>query len=479
MCGSAGTLLMVGLGAGTAGAQSAPETGQNIQLAPIVVSGSQGSGEATVLTTTTSRETIQQRMVDNFQDLGRRVDAGINFNSTSKSINLRGLDQNRVLTTIDGIRVPWISDPRGTQGGLDGFDFDGLSKIEVTKGTDSSRYGSGALGGVVQLRTLDPADVIGEGRNWGVLTKGTYDSADRGWRTNAALAARAGDTEFLVQGGYREGHEKDIPGDIGGYGATRTEQNPLDYDQGNLLVKLYQNVDGGHRFGLTGEISKRDTDIDNRVGTTSAYVPDTFQSGETYERKRISGSYDYVSPDKSGWVDEAHAVAYWTQQTLNTTTDAIRLPDIRSTIIPGDPFYYGYPSGIYKRDNKLTLDAYGFTGHVIKSVDIGNVQHRFRIGAEIYRQDMHQYSSGIDNCPDVDWVNIPSPFGPQSCKMLHTNASDMPDVETTGFGIYVEDDIELLNGRLTLTPGGRFDWYEHNPRSTAAYERGPNFDGTL
>lgn len=479
MCGSAGTLLVVGLGTGAAFAQSTPATGETIELAPIVLKRNQSGTEATPLTATTERETIQQRMVDNFQDLGRRVDAGVNFNSTSKSINLRGLDQDRVLTTIDGIRVPWISDPRGTQGGLDGFDFDGLSKIDITKGADSSRYGSGALGGVVQMRTLDPSDVISDGRNWGVLTKGTYDSGDRSWRTNAAVAARAGNTEFLVQGGYRQGHEKDTPGDIGGYGTGRTEANPLDYDQGNVLVKLYQNVEGGHRFGLTGEIFKKDSDSDNFIGTTSAYVPGSFKSGENYERKRISGSYDYIAPDKGGWVDEAHAVAYWTQQTLTNTTDAIRLPDARARIIRGDPFRYGFPSGVYKRDNELNLDAYGFTGYVVKEAEIGDIRHKFRIGTEIYRQNMHQYAAGVDNCPSVDWSKLPQPFGPQTCRMLHANSSDMPDVQSTGFGIYAEDDIELLNGRLTLTPGGRFDWYEHNPQSTAAYEHGPNFNGTL
>jgi len=479
MCGSAGTLLVVGLGTGAAFAQSAPATGETIELAPIVLKRNQSGTEATPLTATTERETIQQRMVDNFQDLGRRVDAGVNVNSTSRSINLRGLDQNRVLTTIDGIRVPWLRDPRGTQGGLDGFDFDGLSKIDITKGTDSSRYGSGALGGVIQLRTLDPSDVIAEGRNWGVVTKGGYDSGDKSWRTNAAVAARAGDTEFLVQGGYRQGHEKDIPGDVGGYGTSRTEQNPLDYDQGNVLVKLYQNVEGGHRFGLTGEITKRSTDYDNMIGTTSAYVPGSFKSGEEFERKRISGSYDFIAPDKSGWLDEAHVTGYWMQQTLGNTTDAVRLPDARARIIRGDPFRYGFPSGVYKRDNELQLDSYGLTGYVVKEAEIGDIKHKFRIGGEIYRQDMTQYVSGADNCPNVDWTKIAQPFGPQTCRMLHANGSDMPDVQSTGFGIYVEDDIELFNGRLTLTPGGRFDWYEHNPQMTAAYQQGGNYNGSL
>jgi hemoglobin/transferrin/lactoferrin receptor protein len=471
MCFSAGTAL--------AQAAPTPASGENIELAPIVLKRNQSGTEATPLTTTTDREAIQKRMVDNFQDLGRRVDAGVNVNSTSRSINLRGLDQNRVLTTIDGIRVPWLRDPRGTQGGLDGFDFDGLSKVEITKGTDSSRYGSGALGGVIQLRTLDPSDVISEGRNWGVVTKGTYDTGDKSWRTNAAVAARAGNTEFLVQGGYRQGHEKDIPGDVGGYGALRTEQNPLDYDQGNVLVKLYQNVEGGHRFGLTGEITKRDTDYDNMVGTTSAYVPGSFKSGEEFERKRISGSYDFIAPDKDSWLDEAHVTGYWMQQTLGNTTDAVRLPDARARIIRGDPFRYGFPSGVYKRDNELKLDSYGLTGYVVKEAEIGDIKHKFRIGGEIYRQDMTQYVSGVDNCPNVDWTKIAQPFGPQTCRMLHANGSDMPDVQSTGFGIYAEDDIELFNGRLTLTPGGRFDWYEHSPQMTTAYQQGGNYNGSL
>jgi hemoglobin/transferrin/lactoferrin receptor protein len=467
MCGSAAAILVLG----TAAAQTATAEGGNIRLAPIVVKGKQGGKEATVLTNTVDREVIQKRMVQDFEDIGRRVDAGVNYNSTSKSINLRGLDQNRVLTTIDGIRVPWLNDPRSTQGGLNDFDFDGFSKVDITKGTDSSRYGSGALGGVIQLYTLDPADVIGEGKNWGVWSKGGYDSSNRSWRTNVAGAVRVNDTELLVQGGYTKGHEKERMGDISGLGASRTEPNPIDFDQGNLLVKLYQNVEGGHRFGLTGEISRRDQDGDNFIGTTTSYEPGKFKAGEESERMRISGSYDYVAPDKTGWVDEAHAVAYWTRQTLNNITDAVRVGS------PFAPDYYGYPFGVYKRNNELTQDAYGFTGNASKSVDIGNIQHKFRVGVEIYRYDLHQYSDGVDNCPDIDWTAQMPGFQP--CRMLHTNASDMPDVKSTGFGLYVEDDIELLNGRLTLTPGGRFDWYDHSPKSTAAYERGPNYDGGL
>ncbi|WP_157019087.1 TonB-dependent hemoglobin/transferrin/lactoferrin family receptor [Mesorhizobium xinjiangense] len=472
LCSTATLLVAVGAG-NTATAQEGAT-----QLDRLTVEAA-SDPDRTVLTTTVEKEELDRRMVDDIDDLSRRIDAGVNFNSNNNSINLRGLDQNRVLTTIDGIRVPWLTDPRDSaQGGLNAFDFDTISTIDITRGADSTHYGSGVLGGVVSFRTLDPEDLLTGGRRFGSLVKGAYDSADQSWRTNAAVAGRVNDTYVLIQGSYRAGHETDNFGTIGGYGSDRTEANPLDYDQGNLLVKIHQYVGDGHRFGITGELFERDADIDDRIGTSSSYQPGSLKSGDDVKRQRLSATYDFLSPDGADWVDRAHVTAYWMRQQLNKTTDGFRFRDSRADIIPGDPFFYGYPSGVYKRDNELEQTSYGVTGNTSKEMELGGLSHNLRFGSEIYRQDTHQYSSGVDSCPDVDWTTVPDFFGPQSCKFLHSNASDMPDVESLFFGMFVEDDIALPNN-ITLTPGIRFDWYEHNPNSTAAYERGPNFDGTL
>lgn len=456
-------------------AQEAPLT-----LDPIdVMAAGEGTGGATALTTTTRREELTDRMIEDMSDLSRRIDASVNFSSRLNTINLRGLDQNRVLTTIDGIRVPWLTDPReSAQGGLNAFDFDTLSAIDITRGADSTRYGSGVLGGAVSLYTLDPEDLLTDGRQFGTLVKGSYDSADQSWRSNAAMAARFNDTYFLLQGGYRIGHERENMGTIGGYGSTRTMANPEDYDQGNLLAKVHQYF-GPHRFGLTGELFDRDRDIDDRTGTTDSYEIGSLRSGDRVRRQRLSASYDFVSPDGADWIDEAHVTGYWLRQRINRTTNGIRLRDPRADIIPGDPFFYGVPTGIYRRDNELQQTSYGISGDAVKEFDVGGVANRLRFGGELYRQDTQQYSAGVDNCPDVNWNFVPSPFGPQACTFLHSNESDMPDVESLVFGIYAENDILIPNSNVTLTPGVRFDWYEHNPRSTPTYESGSNFDGTL
>ena len=90
------------------------------QLDEIVVEGEQagaegGEGTPSPATQEIDRSEIQEKQVESFEDIGRRIDAGVNVNTNNGSINLRGLEGNRVLTTIDGIRVPWLTDPRDSE----------------------------------------------------------------------------------------------------------------------------------------------------------------------------------------------------------------------------------------------------------------------------------------------------------------------------------------------------------------------------
>ncbi|TDH34412.1 TonB-dependent hemoglobin/transferrin/lactoferrin family receptor [Pseudohoeflea suaedae] len=475
------TLALLATLPGTAFAQAA--TSGATELETISVIGEGEAADKSPLTQTTDRETLDQRQVVSFEDFARRVDAGVNYNSSNKSINLRGLGDNRVLTLVDGIRQPWLTDPRDdAKGGVNAYDFDSISALDITKGADSSRYGSGALGGVINIRTLDPEDLIKDGRNFGGIVKSTYDSADESISGSAAAAVRSGDSWFMVQGGYKQGHERDNQGTIGGYEADRTIANPMDFDQGNLLAKFHQYIEGGHRLGLTAELYRRDDDTDNLLGTTSAdtgtvlYEPGTLKTGEIVDRQRLSLSYDFLSPDNSDFVDEASVQLYWQKQKLNGTTHGIREIDPRMFAPGGAALFYGPPYGVYSRDNLLEQTAYGLTADASRDLALGELLHTLRFGGEAYLQQTHQYSGGIDNCPDVDWETIAQPYGPQTCRFLHTNASDMPDVDSTVLGFFVEDDIQLMDGRLTLTPGIRFDWFSHDPKSTTAYEDSPNYD---
>ncbi len=443
--------------------------GTTIELEPINVEGD-GTGQAaaagngdekptvatkqeTVLTTRVTREELDAEQVTDFSDISR-LSPGVSFSGSTGSFNVRGLDRSRVLTTIDGIRIPWIEDgARGVQGGIASFDLDMLSEIDLIKGSDSTVFGSGALGGVVALRTLEPEDLIEPGKNFGGLTKGGFDSRDESWRVDQALAGRVGDTFFMVQGGYRNGHETENKGSNDVYDTTRTTPNPMDYDQESLLVKLKQHVDGGHVFGITGEIFNREEDSEDRTAATTGttrYVPGSTTRDEAAKRERVSASYSY---DGGGFIDAAEAVVFWAQQELKDDFAGERLTA---------------PLGDYRRVTSRKEEIYGINGSLLKEFNTGDIGHAVSFGGELFAGEASSYSTGEDNCGPGPWpdtvIPIPPPVGPiiipHSCNFLHTNQADMPNVEGKTFGVFIQDEIAFLNDTVRLTPGLRYDWYD-------------------
>lgn len=427
-----------------------------------VVGGSTATGVAdTPLAETTEAEELERKQITSFEDLGRTVEPGVNFNRTTGSVNIRGLEGPRVLTTIDGIRLPYLQDvTRGASGGGDSFDFSTLSTVDVVRGADSSRAGSGALGGVVVLRTLEPEDLIGDDKTWGGVFKLAYDSADTSFSTSAAVAARTGNTSVLFQGSYKAGHERSTRGTFDGYSTARTEANPADFDQDNVLFKVKQETETGHTFGLTAERFRRDKETDLRTSQspTGNLRPDNYDGTEINERDRVSLDYQYEAQSADSLIDNARATLYWQSQLRASGLDGYRFTSV---------------VGPYSRLNDYEESGIGFTGSADKTFLTGDLEHRVTVGLDLYGSKADQYSSGVDSCP----TNGVYTGAFAACSNLHTNQSDMPDVDGRSFAAYLEDRITIGETGLTLTPGLRFDWYEQVPKETPEFLTNANYLG--
>ncbi len=98
------------------------------------------------------------------------------------SLNIRGLSEQRIVTLVDGNRVETATD---IAAGLALIDVNDIERIEVIKGASSSLYGTGALGGVVNIITKDGH------YNDGFYTEGNvtgmYQGVNRMHAENAAL----------------------------------------------------------------------------------------------------------------------------------------------------------------------------------------------------------------------------------------------------------------------------------------------------
>lgn len=356
--------------------------------------------------------------------------------------------------------MPYLADAtRGANGGVDAFDFNALSSVHLTRGADPT-LGTGALGGVVALRTLEPEDLLLGGRPVGVFTRNGYDSADRSWFASGAVAMRAGDTSVLLQGGYRDGRALDSGGSIGGIGATRTEANPLDYDQYNLLGQVYQAFGDGHRIGLVAEAFRRRDDIETRTTQTATgpYRAGDHRSGEEVARRRVALTYDYLAPERgTGLADEASASLYYQELDRNSSVDAVR-----STA----------PLGAFGRDNSLEDETVGFVGHAARDWQFGGVLNRFTLGTELRTSRTTQYSAGYDSC-----ATSSAAAARRACANLHTNQADAPQVDGAAVGLFAENEFGFLDGRFRVTPGLRYDWYEEEPQPTEEFRRNPTFRG--
>ncbi|WP_136441153.1 TonB-dependent receptor plug domain-containing protein [Pacificoceanicola onchidii] len=119
------------------------------------------------------------------------TNGGVGGQST---LRLRGLSGKYVPVLINGIDV---TDPSSTQTSFNwgGLTLGGVNRIEVLKGTQSAVYGSEAVGGVINITTLDPEAAPGTSGSWGfelggnATKSGQFAIAHNGERAGLAFTA--------------------------------------------------------------------------------------------------------------------------------------------------------------------------------------------------------------------------------------------------------------------------------------------------
>lgn len=115
---------------------------------------------------------------------------------TGQTPDIRGLSGEGVLVLFDGARQSFLS-------GHDGrffIDPDLLRAVEVVRGPTSALYGSGALGGVVAMRTINASDLLEDGETAGFKVGSGYQSVNDEFRVNGTGVWRSSDNRFDVVG---------------------------------------------------------------------------------------------------------------------------------------------------------------------------------------------------------------------------------------------------------------------------------------
>lgn len=126
------------------------------------------------------------------------VDVRGGSRSIAQKPNIRGLSDNRVVQVIDGVRQNFDLAHRGSYF----LPMSLIQEIEVIKGPSSSLWGSGALGGVVAMRTPNALDLLKNNDKFGVKIRQGYQTANNLSEKDVSVFAANDKFDVLISGFY-------------------------------------------------------------------------------------------------------------------------------------------------------------------------------------------------------------------------------------------------------------------------------------
>ena len=444
---------------------------QQAELAPVLVTADRNAqtlDKAAPNVSVIGRKTLNQASAQNLDDMVL-YEPGVSVPSDNNrrghaGINIRGIDGNRILMMVDGVRIPESYAGGGSNGAISGRDMvesDTLKQVDIVKGPYSALYGSDALGGVVNMVTLSPSDFVDAGKRGHFGLKHGYRSRDRSHGVTATAAGFHENAEGLLMLTRRQGHETENMGGDKSYSTSRTATNPQKNNAYNILAKGSIGNEH-HRFETLYEqyYPANDTVLANGLGSQSR-GPVTVTTSESnardrIRRQRIEAGYRYTG---EGRLKTANLTAY--QQKLRTEDDAV---DISITRM-----------GARQLGNSTRYSDYGFqqvirglNGRGVWEFD-GAVKQTVVAGAE-YK---HTETARPRDSLTVD--NLTGAVSKTYAGSTYPNKT-FPDSKRKTVSLYAQDSLTFGNG-IVLTPALRYEKDRLTTETDQAYLNA-NPDGT-
>ncbi|HHF4309427.1 TPA: TonB-dependent receptor [Haemophilus influenzae] len=227
-----------------------------------------------------SAKKLAKQQASDSRDLVR-YETGITVVETGRTgasgYAVRGVDENRVGIMVDGLRQAETLSSQGFKELFEGYgnfnntrnsiEIENVKTATITKGADSLKSGSGALGGSVIFETKDARDYL--------IDKDYYLSYKRGYQTmnnqnlkTLTLAGRSKKFDILVVDTTRDGHEienydyKIYPNkqaDLSAVGPTREKADPYQITRQSTLIKLGFQPNENHRLSVALDDSTLET----------------------------------------------------------------------------------------------------------------------------------------------------------------------------------------------------------------------------
>ncbi len=358
---------------------------------------------------------------------------GVGTNQTRPSI--RGQRGQRILLLEDGLR---LNNARRQQdfGELPAIvDVNNVSQVEVVRGPASVLYGTDAIGGVINLRTLDVPSLSGGDRYGGRVTFLYRDEGEQ-LRPTMDLFGRIGKVGFRGSASYRNAKNYFAPS--GSFGditlGDKTEVNDTGVEDQNYSLLL------DYSFNQDQSL---------------------FVKGEYYNA--TDAGFGYVSNDDLGTPDDVSIVIQYPNQTVGKVTAGYRAQDLTWGVADrldisgfymnnerdlaqdiGIPDLFGPGSGVTLNINSANFTDISSIGTRAEAAKLLGGRHLLTYGLDFYHDD----SENTD-------LTITEITGGPPIPVDVDETPNVPNATYDRLGAFVQGDFQL-HRRLSLIAGARW-----------------------
>ncbi|SMY15696.1 TonB-dependent hemoglobin/transferrin/lactoferrin family receptor [Photobacterium aquimaris] len=410
------------------------------QFDEIVVSGTRTEEAIKNIPASVAKITSEQMNKNLATDVKQalKYEPGVSVNGHGRfgmeDITIRGMKGSRVKVLVDGVEQPASYNPGADamRKNSNNYDIDTLTAIEVNKGPTSTLYGSDALGGTVIMRTKNPEDLL-QGEASHVGFKSGYASADDQYKLGVEAAKQIGDLETMIIYTYRNGHETDAYNTHDdSKGVTRKSADPLNIESHNVLAKAFYQINNANRIGFTGEYYTRNAngDILSRDGYTIApgFTYTKTRGDDEDTRKRFGFEHEWLA--ENVMFDLLKWQLNWQQQrSQHDNYDHTNRLGNRNRYREG-------------KDTSTQFDI-----QFAKSIELAQSHHQLTYGATV-----------INDKFDLNYIDYNLDKGTSK-----PGPTEVPTAKSEKRGVFIQDQIFLLNDKVVVTAGARYDEFKAKP----------------
>jgi len=340
------------------------------------------------------------------------------------NINIRGFGEDRLVILVDGNRVETATDLTASFSMIDVNDID---HVEIIKGAQSSLYGTGAMGGIVNVITKQ-GHFASNPYVKGDVVSG-FASVNRLFSNHASVSAGSKKWYLSLGGTYAKA------------GNLRTPDGILpnsQYTTNNISAKFGVKPLANHLFKVQYQ---RNWSTDVGIPGGDAFPGPATATYTDIGRHLLSASYSITGiTEKLSTLE----LKYFTQYIVRDVT--LEPNTVTNTTLPNGNVQRTTPEVFYPTGKHLT------NGVQLQSTWDLTANNVLIAGIDVWGRKL---TTGREKHIRVDVLN---PAG----DILKTNnlirgETPIPESSFSSAGLFFQNETRFLEDRLTMILGGRFD----------------------